>query len=325
MLQLRYFRKLVQGLLIVTLCFSPLAYARAESAQLRVEPTVTRLEMMRGDTWSTSLTVANEDSQDRSYTIKVVNFVPDEYGALVPVFTPEALKAGGENPSSWLAIPETSMTVPGGKRGQVPVTINVPIDVTPGGYYLGVLFGTSPTVVSEGSGASVQSFVTAAFDINVSGSVVERGRLRELAASKRLFFGAPLALDALFSNDGTSKLAPEGTVALTNRFFAGASILQRIKFPTISASQSARLRIELSDLSSLAPGLYEASMRVGYGSLVPQFTEAGTSFWVLPYRFIVLVLVSLGLVLGLILFVFRLGKRQEIKRNTKGHKRHKGH
>ncbi len=181
--------------------------------------------------------------------------------------------------------------------------INVPKDAEPGGHYAVIRFtGTAPDL--EESGVALSASIGSLVLLQVSGDIKEKSSVVEFYSAtpqfnKRSFFEmGPITFVERIRNEGNVHIKPTGTIEITNMFGQKVAT-QRINgdpaesknAPKSILPQSIR-RFEQTLNTPWLLGKYEAKINVSYGQNQPPLV-ATTTFWVIPYKLILLILITL--------------------------------
>lgn len=202
--------------------------------------------------------------------------------------------------ASWVNVNPSIFNLGPNETKSVEFTIDVPMDAEPGGHYASVLASVS----GEGnlnSGAAVVQQVGSLLLLNVAGEVDEQIQVVEFSAP-RLSESPPVPLFVRFKNTGTVHLKPSGFVIIKNIF--GKEVGQ-IDLPQNNVLPNSIRKVSLDWDGGFLFGRYEATLAAIYGSTNTPLS-AGTSFWVIPWKLLLLILVPL--LVGLY-FLYRGRKR----------------
>ena len=192
----------------------------------------------------------------------------------------------------------------------MPVTIAIPADAEPAGFYGSVLVTTTSLKIEEEknlTGASVRSplvqRIGVLFFVTVPGESIHEGSLKDFStiSNQNWFADGPINFSITYENTGVAHLNPYGELRVVNMFGeeVGYSELQ----PWFVLPKAVRLR-EISWNRDFLYGKYTATLYLnrGYDDLVDQNSVV---FWVLPWKFLLLMLGGLFLILFLIRSFFR--------------------
>lgn len=277
-----------------------------------VGPGRTEVEVRPGDTVVQEITVTNRISDGRSFKFEIediagsddptrsVALAGDEYG-------PYSLR-------DYIVLPKDTITLALGERARIPITITVPPDAEPGGYYGSVLVSTvrTPGSTDEAApSAPIIARVGSLFFVTVPGDVERSGETVEIKTilDQWWYEEGPIEMGILYENTGSVHLNPYGEVSVTNMFGEEVGFVELE--PWFVLPRSLRLR-ELTWDREVLLGRYEVTARInrGYDDVVDEVT---TVFWVLPWK----IVGGTFLVVFIILFSIRAFFRTfEFKRKT---------
>lgn len=221
----------------------------------------------------------------------------------------------------YMTIEQPKFTLEHAERARVFVTISVPFDAEPGGLYGSVLTKITSKPAGEGTGAAgaaIVSRIGTLFFVRVAGEVAEDGLLKEFSIGpddKKFLAGGPVNFHILFENNGSVHLNPYGLITIKN--VTGETVGEREVEPWFVLPDSLRLR-ELGWDRPLLIGRYTATAQInrGYDDIIDEST---ISFWILPWKLILLVIVILVVLVLLIYFVmskFEIRKKNSPPENS---------
>lgn len=241
--------------------------------------------------------------------------------------TPKLLLEDGE-PSpysmrSWFT-PVSEITLEPRALTRLPVTINVPGDAAPGGYFAVIRFtGTAPDLDSNGVGLSAS--IGALVFMQVNGDAQEELSIEEFftttnGSKTSLFQSAPIDFSVRVNNTGNTYEQPAGRITIKDMFGQQVGIVNVNLPPRNVLPGTIRKFDQTLDSSVIGNkflfGMYTADLEVTYGS-DGQTVRSSQTFWVIPYTLIGIVVV--GLVAGFIglRFLIRRYNNHIIKQASK--------
>jgi len=198
------------------------------------------------------------------------------------------------------------------------VTIKIPANMEPGGLYGSVLASAYPPQETQEreagkavGGAHIITRLGTLFFVRIKGDVKTSGFLKSFTTKlKKTFFeSGPITFDLLFENDGNVHLTPYGIIEIQNAFGNKTGEIQ--VDPWFAMPDSVRLR-EVSWDKDFLVGRYTAYAKInrGYKDIID---EASYSFWVIPWKIILIVFVGLFLI---IYFIRWIVSNFEIRRKS---------
>ena len=278
-----------------------------------VGPGRAELEIKPGQTVVYEMSIANRISDNRRFELEIEDVSGTEDGNQAVVFLGES--RGPYTIKDYISFPEDHFNLELGERARIPVTISIPADAEPGGYYGGVLVSTVKNDGATTEAGTAQSPIIARigtlFFITVPGETLKAGETKSLslATPKPWFEKGPIELHLLYENTGSVHLNPYGELRIRNFFGEEVGFVE--VEPWFVLPKSLRTRTVMFDREVLF-GRYTvtASINRGYDDVVD---EVSTVFWVLPWK----VLVSVFLFVFILLFSIRFFVRTfEFKRRA---------
>ena len=327
------------GTLLFFLSVAAVFVGGASAWALTISPPLYEIGATPGQNLTTSLKVFNETESDSTWYFSTENFTSQgEQGE------PKFYAGGTSNTfdlASWIIAPRAPITIKSGETRQVEFIIEVPKDAEPGGHYAAVFLNSAPPS-SEGGTVGIASRIGTLVLLRVEGDITEQGDLREFttAGSQSIFGALPIDFYMRFENSGSVHLKPFGEIGITNIFGipVAAVLMNQGKQPdgqiapvgnvlpkstrkfdarwqkSEDATKPAGFLEQLDyERRNFALGLYTATLNLEYGTNGETATSQ-TSFWVLPWR-VILVYGAIGaIILALLFFGVRRYNEWIIKR-----------
>lgn len=197
------------------------------------------------------------------------------------------------------------------------VTIRVPADAAPGGYYAVIRFTASPPGL-DGSGVSLSASLGTLVLLRVNGDAKESMEVEEFSATKNgspnwLFESQPITFVTRVKNEGSTHEQPVGQIAVKDMFgnpVAGINV--NLAQGNVLPSSIRKFEPVLDESvigNRFLFGRYTADLKLSYGTQGQTIT-ASTSFWVIPWR-----LIGFAILLLVIVFiVIRIALRRYTER-----------
>jgi hypothetical protein len=259
---------------------------------LEIAPPVLNLTGNPGQTLKTQISLRDVSSGALLVTGSVNDFTASGEDG-----TPKIITEDGEtNPysiKSWVA-PLPKLLLEPRQIESLPVTIRIPADAAPGGYF-GVVRFTATAPELDSQGVSLSASLGALIFIRVNGEAKESIAIEEFSVAtpggtmKSMFESTPLVFVERIKNNGNTYEQPKGQIIISDMFgkkIAGVNVNldERNVLP-----QSIRKFEQTLDKSVLGNkklfGKYTATLTMTYGSKKQTVTSTKT-FWVIPYTLI---------------------------------------
>lgn len=285
------------------------------SQTLSVSPTLFDITASPGQVWQSNLRIINPNNYDLVVYAQVVNFnASGETGQprFEEVITTETQ---GQTLAEWVSITTDPITVAQQQAATIPFSVQVPADAVPGGHYAAILIGTRPPAgVTSETGVQTSQFVTALLFLRVDGDVIEAARVKNFTTNERIYQNSDVDLSLRFENTGTVHVQPQGDIVIKNMWGEERGIIpvnQRTQFGKVLRDSTREYEFNWrGDLSFFDIGRYTAEVTLAYGDDEKKFAAAATSFWVIPFTAIALVLGSVITFICIIVFSVRLYVRR---------------
>jgi len=320
----------------VLLACTPLMVTRAQeqppagSGQaLEISPAIANLEVDPGEVTEIELRLRNISNEALIVSGEINDFVAfDETGAPKILTEQEDIEALGDNPFSfkdWVN-PLPQLLLEPNEIETINATINVPADASPGGHYGVVRFSGTPPEL-EDAGVSLAASVGALMLITVSGDITESIEIEEFMIAKDgvnspVFESTPLEIIQRIRNTGNVHVQATGRVNIKDMFDRDVAAAN-VNLSRQNILPESIRRFEQDIDSSLIGnkrlfGRYSATLELTYGA--DKMASATTTFWVIPYRLIgVIVLLLVVIALGIHYSLKRY--KQRIIRQTRAARR----
>lgn len=282
-----------------------------EAVTLSISPTLYDMSAEPGQVWNSTLKVVNVNQFDLTVYAEVVNFAPRGEGGdgrFIPINDQDRT---GATMAEWFTISREPIVIPREQTIEVPFTVTVPKEASPGGHFAAILIGTKPLEREDGQ-AKLQTaqVITSLFFARIAGDITELGTIREFSTTKSVF-GSPEATFALrFENKGNVHLQPQGEIKILNMWGEERGIIPINQFSNFGNVLPDSIRKFLftwkGEWSIADIGRYTAIATLAYGANERQFATAETAFWVLPLQLLFWLLVGLGLFFVAMTWLIRL-------------------
>ncbi len=206
---------------------------------------------------------------------------------------------------------------------KLPVTIKVPANAAPGGYWGVIRFTATPPGV-EGQGVSLSASLGSLVFIRVNGDAKESMNLEQFYVSEPgkdtpagLFESTPVDFVVRIKNAGSVHEQPVSQVKVTDMFnrdvaAVNINLEQRNVLPGSIRKFTAPLDGSALGTTMLF-GKYTATITTTYGNNKQTITNK-IDFWVIPYRLIIIIIVGLVLIFFIIRALLRNYRRNITRR-----------
>lgn len=293
--------------LAVTAPASSTTSAQAAPGQgLQISPPLISVSADPGQTVNLSIKIRNVSGGPL-----VIHGTADDFGAKgeggIPYILLGETTATRYSLKFWLgAVP--SVTLQPQQIQTLTVPINVPKNAEPGGHYGVVRFtGTPPDL--GGTGVALSASIGTLVLFTVNGNITESLNAVDVKTSHNgtnhtFFEQGPITISERIKNDGTVHEHPQGKIIISNLFGKQTASLALDKNSANILPDSIRKFSQDLSQKNLF-GRYSVKGSLTYGNSKVLVLPA-TSFWVIPYRLIIAVL----LITLIIFFALRYGLKR---------------
>lgn len=302
--------RILQKILIVVFVFS-IVFAGKSAFALTVSPIKFELSGDPGQTVSEEITLINENDTDEVFYTSYANFeAQGETGN--PNFVNPTDGLG-----TWMST-YSSVKLGPKEMKKMPLSITIPANAEPGGYFAAVFWGTEPpseNMVVIGARTGLLVLLRVNGDIDEKGGIVEYDTLQ----SKNFYTSLPVSFYYRFQNNGGDRIKPEGDIIIKHILgYTRARVPANIAEGNILPTQTRRFEttwqgkdgsnnvVDVENLGFLAQaknqwsnfafGYFKAQLLLRYGTDNALHDTKTVGFWVIPWQLLLLVLVVVGLV-----------------------------
>jgi hypothetical protein len=281
-------------LLIGGTFFSQAVFAAA--ASLGISPVTFELTGRPGEVIENYLKVFNPSPDTIGVKMQVEDIAPTGEEGFVTVEPPDTETY---SLARWITTDPEEFELKSGEERQVKFTLAIPGNAEPGGHYGTVLAATRAVMGSGTTGTAIVQRIGALVLLIVPGEMKEGLIVKDFTAPIFSEYG-PINFSVKFENTGTVHLKPKGLITINNLLGRKSA---EIPFPEKNVLPGGTRKIEVPwDKKLLWPGRYTAIITGNYGLSNAQISSMVITFWILPWK------ICLALLLVLIL-LFLIRKR----------------
>lgn len=291
---------------------------------LSITPSIMELKADPGQSLTATIKIRNDITTDLLIRNSTQDFTSsdslDEQG--VPKLIDNKLEPGPHSIRNYVE-PVSDFLLKGKETKTIQLKINVPKDAQPGAHYGAILFTGEP---ASGQNVTIHATLGNLLFLNVSGntkddlSVIKYFTSDNNSNQTWFFENGPILLNQWIKNTGNTVVSPSGRIEITNIF--GQKVAD-IPFNTITNNreqnkfvlpETTRKFNQKWDKYWLL-GPYNAHLILNYGSQGKTFTDQTISFWVIPWKLILLILVITAITIWLISRGHKSYKKTIIKKD----------
>jgi hypothetical protein len=280
-----------------------------------VEPGKTEVFLNPGENMVKNISITNRVNKTVRFKLSTEDFVGTN-DAKQPV----VLLGDTNSPYSLkdFIIPEIrEFSLEFGEKITIPVTVSVPFNAEPRGYYGALIVSNDPDKLTDGEGKEVEgktrivSRIGSLFLLKINGEGKEEGNIEnfKIIGPTQMFYGSrPAGFEIAYKNTGNVHLVPYGTITIKNIFGQVMNTLPVDAYFVLPDSIRYR-EVEWSDGFSLGRYTANLSLYKGYNN---EFEESKVAFWVIPWKILIPAFVVISLIVALFYYIltrFELRKK----------------
>lgn len=296
-------RPLQAGLVLFSIFIFSYQSVSAQSAlSLSVSPTIFDMSANPTQNWTSFVRVINPNPYEIRVYANVVNFAPQGelgQGKFVPLIEEESK---GKTIAEWIDVTADEIVIPPEQTIEVPFIVNVPEDAPPGGHFAALLIGTKPPKEDKQTQVITSQIVTTLLFLRVTGDIDESGNIRSFRTTKKILEQPQATFELRFENTGNVHILPQGEIRITNMWGQerGVIPINRSSLYGNVLPDSVR-KYDFTWTGEWSPsdvGRYTAIASLAYGEDGRKFSSSEVTFWVIPWKIllsVLLVLVGFGL------------------------------
>ncbi len=267
----------------------------ANSAQgIEISPALVELNASKGKTYNIKLNVTNVTTSDLIYNPSVDDFNSSNETGTPHIILDSTLPETASI-RTWVATIDP-FTLKSRELKSITAQITIPDNAEPGGHYGVIRFsGNAPELESTGVGLSASAGVLIL--VRVDGEITEKATVASFysahnGAQTSFFEKGPIEFVTRIKNEGNLHIKPIGSIEIRD-IFGGLVTSISVNNDKSNVLPSSIRRFDSNYDKLWMIGKYTANLTLGFGSNGQAITNT-VDFWVIPYKFIIGVLVILA-------------------------------
>jgi hypothetical protein len=262
-----------------------------EGVGLAISPLIFEITGNPGETIQNQIKITNKSESVTEVKITLEDIAPsDEEGHVIV----EPAETETYSVAKWIKVSPEKFTLQPNEGAWVQFSITIPANAEPGGHYGSIVAAGSMIAGGQLTGAAIIPRVGALLLVSVPGAAKEILTASDFLAPIYSEYG-PITFSAKFENTGTVHLKPNALVTVTN--WLGQKVAT-VSFPEKNVLPGATRKIETTlQQKWFWAGKYTAALTGAYGANNSQLEPIVIGFWAFPWKFGLLILVLLSLLL----------------------------
>ncbi len=282
---------------------------------LTYSPTIIELDLKPGKTYLELIKLRNEGEITETYYPQALDFVARGEEGGQEFIAPETGNTA-YSLASWVKYPTDQIVLAPGEDTAFTISIVVPTNAEPGGKYAGLLLSTRSVLDVNTSGTAISTMTGPIILGAIEGQQVENLTVDEFGVNKDYFEYIPAEFSIRLQNTGNIHVKPYGVVEIKNMFGAVTTTLPvNPKLGNVLPNSFRKFDVAWDD-NSFRIGQYSAQLKLTYGT-DRQLTSAIVSFWVIPWKVLLIGLLALIAFIAMLRFVLHRYNEMIIKNALK--------
>ncbi len=201
----------------------------------------------------------------------------------------------------------TEFSLEFGEKITIPVTVSVPLNAEPRGYYGALIISNDPDKLESGATKEIEgktriiSRIGSLFLLKINGEGKEEGNIEDfkLIGPQKIFYSQrPEGFEIAYKNTGNVHLVPYGTITIKNIF---GKILYTLPVDAYFVLPDSIRYREINWTEGFSLGRYTANLHLnkGYDN---QYEDIDLAFWILPWKTLLIGFVFLSFLVALVYY-----------------------
>lgn len=312
---------------------------RSDAAKaILISPPVMEIEADPGSSIERAIEVGNETDQERIYVVGVKKFeMTGEEGQQKFISAEEGDDFGL---TSWIKYEEKEIVIPSKGSKNFVFTIEVPKSADPGGHYASIYFSSGKLSGENGeeSKVGVEAQIHSLILVRVSGDILEKAEIEsfEIEGDKTSVNRLPVLFVWRMKNMGNVHVRAQGNIEIKDMFWQKTELIdanpknyrvlpgsaRKIEsrwgnvFDTAGSGKTEDFFQEAKkEFDNFAIGKYSAKLDIVYGKGNDNFLSREISFWVFPWRILLLSLIALAVFAAVIIALIKRYNKWIVKKH----------
>ena len=301
-------KNIILLLLLATNYYFLVIPAKATEEGLSAIPPRLEVNVNADGTSVQTIKVRNESDKEKNISVSVSDFVVNDN-----IGTPTIITATDSDnrwaASNWIQISPSSFKLKGGETKALSLIITPPANALPGGHYAMVIHSPDDQVsITNSTGATVQTKVGTLVYVTIPGDITQNAAIKNFSTPNFLEFG-PVDFSTTIQNLSDIHIKPAGNITITNMLGMKSYVQFNRNGTNIFPGKTRDFEDQLN--KKWLFGRYKAELNATYGT-AGGIVTAAIFFWVIPWRFLILVGTSIIIIVIAIIILRKKtgGKKQ---------------
>lgn len=286
--------------LVSTSAFAQQASKTGSSVGIEVSSPLYEYTIQPGKVQQDIIKIKNVGSDQQTYYPEVLDFKSDNKSGTA-LFLKKDETSGTYSLAKWISVSTEAITLTPNQSTAINFNITVPADAEPGGHYAGILFSTQPPDPTGSNQIGLASKVGSLILVRVAGDAKESAVIKSFTSDRESYDTANVNFTTTITNSGGVHLQPKGVITVKNIFGGQVAAVNVNQLSANVLPGSDRIFESVWKDPGFKFGYYTATVVLSYGNPA-QTISAQTSFWIIPWMTLLVILIVLILVIAVLYF-----------------------
>ena len=263
---------------------------------ITVSPVLSTISINKGQSITHNITVFDNNSSPVNIKIIYANFISaNQYGQ--PSF--EKIFKAGINDTDLTIHSQYNISVPSHKLTDIPLTITALPYALPKEYFISVFAKITNGSSNSSTKVQLSGAVGSLLLVRVNGNSNQSGFIKKFSANSPFYSQSPVNFTTNFVDTGNVHLVPQGVIDIYDMFGNKVATIPFNSSRNIVLPVGVNSRIFNAQWNSkrLLLGQYTAKLVVSFGYNSITTTESNSSFWIIPYWFVAIIVLFILFIL----------------------------
>lgn len=251
-----------------------------------------------GQTFKSTLRIINTNPYELRVFIDRNDFLPKGEEGVPEFIPPNETDAVQSTFAEWVTS-ERELIIAPEQTIELPFQITVPQDAAPGGHFAALMVSTRPPDdPSKVSKVKTAQTISALLFMRVTGDITESSAVRSFRTSNYFLSKPEATFELRIENKGNVHVQPQGEIKIFNMWGKERGTIpvnQYTLFGNVLPNSVRKFSFTWSSEWSITDiGRYTAMATLAYGVDTRQTMYADTAFWIIPWKFLLTIIVVVG-------------------------------
>lgn len=292
------FQRLNKLLLLAVVLLAPLPALAQEAISYTISPAIFDMTANPGQTFSSTLRIINTNPYELHVYVERNNFLPKDEEGVPEFISPDETDAVKSTFAEWINTEREFIIAPE-QTVELPFQIILPPDAAPGGHFAALMVSTKPPEdPGKQSKVKTAQTISALLFMRVTGDISENSSVRSFRTSSYFLSKPEATFELRIENKGNVHVQPQGEIKIFNMWGKERGkipVNQFTLFGNVLPNSVRKFAFTWSSEWSITDiGRYTAVATLAYGVDTRQTMYADTAFWIIPWKFLLTIILVVG-------------------------------